>query len=72
MNILLAAALFLALSFVVAFVVARRLRAMQPPAADSDLDAPYRLLVEPMTPAEREAMWARIEARIDGERQDAA
>ncbi len=72
MNILLAPAIYLALALLLAVVLGRRLRAMQPPAADTDLDAPYELLVEPpyqfhvelLTPAEREAMWARIEARL--------
>ena len=69
MNILLPPAVYLTLALLLAIVLGRRLRATQPPAADTDLDAPYRLLVEPMTPAERDAMWARIAARIDGGRQ---
>ena len=61
--------IYLALALLLAIVVGRRLRASSKDlSVPSELDAPYTLPVE-MTPAEREAMWARIEARIDGGRQ---
>ncbi len=71
-NILLPPAIYLALALLLAVLLGRRLRAMQPPAADSDLDAPYELFSEPLTQAEADAVWARIEAAIAEERRDAA
>ncbi len=71
MNILLAPAIYLALALLVAVLLGRRLRAAASPYIgdeSADLDAPYTLHVEPLTPAEREALWHRIEARIADER----
>ncbi len=64
MNILLAPAIYLALALLLAVLLGRRLRATQPPAADSDLDAPYELFAEPLTPAERERVWVGIAAEL--------
>ncbi len=62
MNILLPAATSLAL------LLGRRLRATASPYIEAesavDIDAPYELPVEPMTPAERERVWAGIEAQL--------